>query len=80
MIKPIFDIYILLFTAITINAQQNDFLELTSPYLGQKPPKITLKIFAPGIVSTKKNKVNSVFSKVGKIFISHIFILKECLA
>lgn len=38
MIKPIFNICILLFTAITINAQQNDFPKVTGLYFGQKPP------------------------------------------
>ncbi len=41
----------LLFTAMTINAQQTDFPKLTGPYLGQKPPGIVPEIFAPGIVS-----------------------------
>jgi hypothetical protein len=42
---------LLLFTAISIIAQQKDFLKLTGPYLGQKPPGMTPEIFAPGIVS-----------------------------
>ena len=33
--------YLLLSTAITINAQEKDIPKLTGPYLGQKPPGMT---------------------------------------
>jgi hypothetical protein len=42
--------------------QQKDFSVLTGPYLGQKPPGITPKIFEPEIVSTGLDELNSVFS------------------
>jgi hypothetical protein len=41
----------LLVVAITINAQQTDFPELTGPYLGQKPPGMTPQPFKPDIFS-----------------------------
>jgi Tol biopolymer transport system component len=41
---------------------------LKGPYLGQPPPGETPQIFAPGIVSTDGNQVNSVFTPDGKEF------------
>jgi len=36
-------------------AQQNDFPELTGPYLGQTPPGARPEMFAPGIISVEEN-------------------------
>lgn len=47
---------------------EDDFPVLKGPYLGQKPPGMTPEIFAPGIVSTAKKELNSVFSTDGKEF------------
>jgi hypothetical protein len=47
---------------------ENDWPVLKGPYLGQKPPGMTPEIFAPGIISTKKNELNSVFSPKGDEF------------
>jgi len=58
----------LLVAAITISAQQTDFPKLIGPYLGQKPPGMTPEIFAPGIVSTCLDELNSVFSPDGQEF------------
>ena len=41
---------------------------LTSPYLGQKPPGLTPELFAPGVVSTGLDELNSVFSPDGSEF------------
>lgn len=43
----------LLFLVLTflVRAQDNIFPDLKGPYLGQAPPELTPKIFAPGIVS-----------------------------
>jgi Tol biopolymer transport system component len=41
---------------------------LKGPYLGQSPPGLTPTVFAPGIVSTQQNEVNSVFTPDGKEF------------
>lgn len=59
---------LLIVAAITINAQQNEFLILTGPYLGQKPPGTTPEVFASGIVSTGLDELNSVFSLDGSEF------------
>jgi len=45
-------IWLLLWAAVTLHAQQGDFPKLTGPYLGQKTPGARPEIFAPGIVST----------------------------
>ena len=42
----------LLFSVITINAQEKDFPHLTGAYLGQTPPVSEPLLFAPGIVSS----------------------------
>jgi hypothetical protein len=42
--------------------------ELSGPYLGQDPPGETAEVFAPGIVSTDKDQLNSVFTPDGKEF------------
>ncbi len=47
---------------------QNDFPVLRGEYLGQKPPGLTPVIFAPGIISTEKKELNSVFTPDGKEF------------
>jgi len=52
----------------TCHRQKDDFPILKGPYLGQTPPGMTPKIFAPGIVSTEKVELNAVFSKDGKLF------------
>ncbi len=41
---------------------------LDGPYLGQEPPGLTPVVFAPDIVSTGSDEVNSVFSPDGKEF------------
>lgn len=51
MKKWIFISCLLLISAITIYAQQNDFPKLTGPYLGQKPQGDVPEIFAPGVVA-----------------------------
>lgn len=45
-----------------IQARENDFPKLTGPYLGQKPPGTTPKIFAPGIVSNGSHDLNITIS------------------
>ncbi len=48
---------------------QNDFPILKGPYLGQKPPGITPKVFAPGIISTEATEGASSFSPDGKCYL-----------
>ena len=50
------------------NEEMGRFTGLKGPYLGQKPPGMTPEIFAPGIVSTGLDELNSVFSPDGKEF------------
>jgi Tol biopolymer transport system component len=42
--------------------------ESQGDYMGQKPPGMTPELFAPGIVSTDKRELNSVFTPDGKEF------------
>jgi len=59
----------MLFTTLSIPAQQKDFPILKGPYLGQKPPGLIPEIFAPGIISTKdRYELNSEFSPKGDEF------------
>ena len=44
------------------------FPELRGPYLGEVPPGMMPKIFAPGIVSTDRRELNSVFTPDGNEF------------
>jgi Tol biopolymer transport system component len=68
MKKDILIIGLLIMAAITVIAQEKEFPKLTGPYLGQKPPGMTPEIFAPGIVSTGLDELNSVFSPDGQEF------------
>lgn len=54
-------------------AQAQEFPVLKGHYIGQRPPGKTPEIFAPGIVSTAKNEVNSVFSEDGTEFYFSLF-------
>ena len=47
---------------------QDEFLVLERPYLGQTPPGLVPKVFAPGIVSTKYYEFNGVFTPDMKEF------------
>ncbi len=44
------------------------FPSLSGPYLGQPPPGLSPRMFAPGIVSTEKEELNAVFAPDGKEF------------
>ena len=57
---------LLLLAAISINAQETEFPELTGPYLGQKPPVNEPVLFAPGIVSNGRNHSSVAISPDGK--------------
>jgi hypothetical protein len=52
------------------NARQYSatFPKLTGPYFDQKPPGMKPEIFAPGIISTGLNELNSVFTPDGREF------------
>lgn len=54
---------------INLSAHQEDFPVLTGPYLGQKPPEMTPKVFARGIISTEVSEGCSYFSKDGQLYL-----------
>ncbi|WOE76224.1 hypothetical protein [Alterisphingorhabdus coralli] len=48
---------------------QEEWPELSGPYLGQEPPGMEPQVFAPGLISLDdERELNSVFSPDGKIF------------
>ena len=62
---------VLLLTVLSVNggsAAQDGFPDLEGPYLGQEPPGLTPKVFAPGIVSTKDWEIEGVFAPGMKEF------------
>ena len=54
-----------LVSVLAVNAQQKDFLKLTGPYLGQKPPVNEPILFAPGIVSNARSHSSVAISPDG---------------
>jgi Tol biopolymer transport system component len=68
MKKLICIISVMLVAVTSIAAQQEDFPELSGPYLGQKPPGNEPVLFAPGIVSHGKNHSSVAISPDGKEF------------
>jgi Tol biopolymer transport system component len=78
---------LLLWLSSVLHAQQNiaAFPELTGQYLGQKVPGMTAEMFAPGVVSTGLEELNSVFYPDGNEFyfcvrnadLSTIFVIKR---
>lgn len=61
----------MLITHKTLEAQKNepDFSQLKGPYLGQEPPGLTPKLFAPGIVTSDSNEGCSGWGKNMEYFI-----------
>jgi L-ascorbate metabolism protein UlaG (beta-lactamase superfamily) len=59
---------LLLLAAGNLSSHEGDSPRLTGPYLGQRPPGMTPEIFAPGIVSTGLDELNSAFSPDGSEF------------
>jgi hypothetical protein len=57
---------LVLIMALTGCQSQNDFPELSGPYLGQDPPGMTPEIFAPGILSKEYSEIKAVFSPDGR--------------
>jgi hypothetical protein len=69
-------ILFLILPIFTNNTKKDNWPVLKGPYLGQKPPGMTPEIFAPGIISTKKRELNSVFSPKGDEFFFAIYTPK----
>ena len=42
--------------------------DVAGPYFGQEPPGMTAEIFAPGVISTERSEINSVFTPDGDEF------------
>jgi len=69
----LFGLFLILFLFVFLFSQEDDFPVLTGAYLGQKPPDMTPGIFAPGIISTDQNELNSIFSPKGDEFFYAIY-------
>jgi len=77
--------FLFLSAALSTAARQEQPPKCIGPYLGQKPPGMTPEIFAPGIVSTCLDELNSVFSPDGQEFYfcvrnmgaSSLFVMKS---
>jgi hypothetical protein len=67
-IKLLSSIAAILLPAIGTLCQPGQNPVLTGSYLGQEPPGIKSKVFAPGFVSTEFGELNSVFTRDGKEF------------
>jgi len=65
-----FSLFILCNCDSRTNQIQDGFIDLSGPYLGQKPPGMTPEIFAPGIISTENlGEAKGVFTKNGYMFL-----------
>jgi hypothetical protein len=60
-------IFLLLAQNLQASGAGNDdgWPELAGPYLGQEPPGMSARVFAPGIVSTAASEINSAWSPEG---------------
>ena len=52
--------------------------ELKGPYLGQKPPGMTPRLFAPGIITTDEEEGSSGFARNGTVFLFQKFLKGRC--
>ena len=76
---------LILNTGCFSRTDEYEFPVLKGPYLGQKPPGMIPKIFAPGIICTNSQEGNSLFSSDGSLFLfvrngsenSGIYIVKQ---
>jgi len=68
--KFLISIIVLLFGAGILNAQEDKdpILKLNGKYLGQSPPGSVPEVFAPDLISTGLDELNSVFSPDGNEF------------
>ena len=64
-------LYILVVLLSLLNdcTRENEFPILKGPYLGQMPPGMTPKLFAPGIVCTEKNEGYLTFLDGGRVLV-----------
>jgi ribosomal protein L24E len=57
---------------------QEEFPRLEGPYLGQKPPGLKPRRFAPGIITTAEHEGSSGFGLNGSVFIFQRFLDSQC--
>lgn len=57
-----------IFLCVRSSGEDIKFTDLHGDYMGQKPPGLKPEIFAPGVVSTEKRELNSVFTPDGNEF------------
>jgi len=55
-----------------------DFPRLEGPYLGQRPPDLTPRLFAPGIITTGDEEGNCGFARNGLVFLFQKFRGGRC--
>jgi hypothetical protein len=68
---------LILFFLSNLTAKE-DFPVLKGPYLGQQPPGMSPRVFAPGIICTDDHEGSSGFALDGKKFIFQKFIKRKC--
>ena len=78
--------WLLVFAAISVGAQQNDFPKLRGPYLGQKPPGMTPELFAPHVISTGYHEdggpaftpdLSEIYFRIAQYPYAAIFFMRE---
>lgn len=65
---PLRVLYLLPIVVTTACRPEGGLVHLSGPYLGQDPPGLSPKVFAPGVVSTGANELNAAFSPDGREF------------
>ena len=61
-VLPLITVAVLFSSQIFAALTYENWPDVAGPYFGQKPPGMTAEIFAPGIISTDRSEINSVFA------------------
>lgn len=72
--KPVYGIGITVLSTLTLGCsgiKQENATVLEGPYLGQQPPGLTPKAFAPGLVSSEHRDLSGFFTPDMKTFLFH---------
>jgi hypothetical protein len=75
---PILLLFILILILGNAGRAKQEFPPLEGPYLGQTPPELTPRRFAPGIITTAENEGSSGFALNGSVFIFQRFLDGQC--
>lgn len=59
---PLTTVVLLFSTSAFATLTYDNWPDVAGPYFGQKPPGMMAEIFAPGIISTDRSEINSVFA------------------